>query len=45
MKDKLKLFAFYAAVAISIAVGGCMSAWDCGVNGLGYTCTRVVYEE
>lgn len=44
MKDKLKLAAFYAAVAIAIAVGGCVSAWDCAPNGAGVTCYRVVYE-
>lgn len=40
----MKLAAFYAAIAIAIAVGGCLSAWDCARNGAGVTCHRVVYE-
>lgn len=44
MKDKLKLATFYAAIALSIVVGGCTSAWDCTRNGAGVTCYRVMYE-
>lgn len=44
MKDKLKLGAVYAAVAIAIVVGGCVSGWDCASNGAGFTCHRTVYE-
>lgn len=44
MRSRLKLAAFYAAIVISIAVGGCVSAWDCDRRGVGVTCHRVMYE-
>lgn len=42
--SKPKLGLFYAAIALAIVVGGCMSAWDCEVRGVGYTCSRVIIE-
>lgn len=44
IKDRLKLAAFYAAIAIAIAVGGCVSTWDCERHDAGVTCHRTVYE-
>lgn len=43
MKGRIYLALYLAAIAASIVVGGCASAYDCERDGLGLTCYRVKY--
>lgn len=42
-RGRLFLALYLAAIALSIAVGGCASAYDCERHGIGFNCYRVKY--